>query len=80
MDEDSKREGREVSYGAVHVTLDRLMEKGFLTAKMGEPTPERGGRRKRYYEVTGKGEHALAAAWSRSLTTFAGLKLKTAGA
>jgi DNA-binding PadR family transcriptional regulator len=80
MDEVSKREGRDVSYGAVHVTLDRLMEKGFLTAKMGEPTPERGGRRKRYYEVTGKGEKALASAWSRSQTTFAGLKLRPVGA
>lgn len=65
MDEVSKQEGREVSYGAVHVTLDRLVEKGFLTSKMGEPTPERGGRRKRYFELTGKGEKTLAAAWSR---------------
>ena len=80
MDEVSKREGREVSYGAVHVTLDRLMEKGFLTSKMGEPTPERGGRRKRYFELTGKGEKALAAAWSRYRTNFAGLNLKPAGA
>jgi DNA-binding PadR family transcriptional regulator len=80
MDEVSKREGREVSYGAVHVTLDRLAEKGFLTSKMGEPTPERGGRRKRYYKLTGKGEKALAAAWSQFRSNFAGLKLKTAGA
>jgi DNA-binding PadR family transcriptional regulator len=80
MDEVSKREGREVPYGAVHVTLDRLTEKGFLTSEMGEPTPERGGRRKRYYTVTGKGEKALAAAWSQFKTNFAGLKLKPAGA
>jgi PadR family transcriptional regulator PadR len=80
MDEVSKREGREVSYGAVHVTLDRLMEKGFLTSKMGEPTPERGGRRKRYFELTGKGEKALAAARSRYRMNFAGLNLKPAGA
>jgi DNA-binding PadR family transcriptional regulator len=80
MDEVSKREGREVSYGAVHVTLDRLVEKGFLSTKMGEPTPERGGRRKRYYEPTGKGEKALAAAWSQFQANFEGLKLKPAGA
>ena len=80
MEEVSKREGREVPYGAVHVTLDRLTEKGFLTSKMGKPTPERGGRRKRYYELTGEGELALAAAWSRSRMTFAGLKLKAARA
>jgi DNA-binding PadR family transcriptional regulator len=80
MEEVSKREGREIPYGAVHVTLDRLTEKGFLTSKMGEPTPERGGRRRRYYTVTGKGEKALAAAWSQFKENFAGLKLKAAGA
>ena len=31
-----------------------MVEKGFVTAKMGEPTPERGGRRKRFYMLTGK--------------------------
>ena len=80
MDEVSKREGRDIPYGAVHVTLDRLMEKGFLTSKMGEPTPQRGGRRKRYYELTGKGELALAAARSRLQMNFAGLKLRSVGA
>jgi PadR family transcriptional regulator PadR len=73
MDEVSKREGREVAYGSVHVTLDRLKDKGFVTSKMGEPTAERGGRRKRYYEMTGKGEAALVAARSRSKATFEGL-------
>ena len=73
MDEVSKREKRDVAYGAVHVTLDRLQEKGFLTSKMGEPTPERGGRRKRYYRVTGKGQRALSQAWAHTEKTFAGL-------
>ena len=72
-DEVSKREKREVQYGAVHVTLNRLKEKGFLSAKMGDPTAERGGRRKRFYEVTGKGEAALTNAWSRHETRFTGL-------
>ena len=81
MDEVAKREGREVAYGAVHVTLDRLKEKGFVTAKMGEPTRERGGRRKRFYMLTGKGEQALAAALSRYEASFEGLGwLKPVGA
>ncbi len=46
----------------------------------GEPTPDRGGRRKRYYELTGKGQKALAAARSRYRTNFAGLNLMPAGA
>ncbi len=81
-DEVSKREGREVPYGTVHVMLSRLLEGGLVSAKMGEPTPERGGRRKRYYEVTGAGERALQAAWSHSNQTFSGLSWlpKPAGA
>ena len=80
MDEVSKREGREVTYGAVHVTLDRLKGKGFVSSKMGEPTAERGGRRKRFYELTGKGEAALGASWSRHQMNFEGLGwLKPAG-
>ncbi len=73
-DEVSKREGREVQYGAVHVTLDRLKNKGFLTSTMGEPTAERGGRRKRFYEVTGKGEQALAHSRSLHKQRFQGLR------
>src|SRR5271168_4619177 len=71
MEEVSKREGREVAYGAVHVTLDRLKDKGFVTSWMGDPTTKRGGRRKRFYQITGKGEAALAAAWSAYGQRFA---------
>lgn len=50
---------RVVSIGAVHSTLSRLGDKGFLTSKMGDPTAERGGRRKRIYTITGDGQRAL---------------------
>lgn len=50
---------RMVSIGSVHSTLNRLGNKGFLTSKMGEPTAERGGRRKRIYTITGAGQRAL---------------------
>ncbi|MEP1151654.1 MAG: helix-turn-helix transcriptional regulator [Balneola sp.] len=50
---------RAVSIGAVHSTLKRLGDKGFLTSEMGEPTAERGGRRKRIYSITGAGQRAL---------------------
>jgi len=79
MDEVSKCEGREVAYGAVHVTLDRLKDKGFVTSKMGEPTAERGGRRKRFYEITGKGEAALSHARSLYTGRFAGLSCRLSG-
>lgn len=51
---------RAVSIGAVHSTLNRLSEKGFLTSKMGEATAERGGRRKRIYSITAEGARALS--------------------
>jgi PadR family transcriptional regulator PadR len=50
---------RAVSIGAVHSTLTRLDEKGFLTSKMGKSTAERGGRRKRIYTITAHGSRVL---------------------
>ncbi|MEM6843055.1 MAG: helix-turn-helix transcriptional regulator [Bacteroidota bacterium] len=51
--------GRAVSIGAVHSTLSRLEDKGFLTSEMGQATAERGGRRKRIYTITAYGQRAL---------------------
>ena len=51
--------GKGFSVGAVYVPLERLEEKGMLVSHEAEPTPERGGRRKRYYHLTSKGEEAL---------------------
>ncbi len=50
---------RSVSIGAVHSTLTRLGDKGFLESKMGDASAERGGRRKRIYEITASGQRAL---------------------
>ncbi len=55
----TEQTGRKISIGAVHSTLNRLEKKGFLTSKMGEPSAERGGRRKRIYSITAAGYHAL---------------------
>jgi PadR family transcriptional regulator PadR len=46
---------REVKLGSVYATLERLEEKGFVVSELGEPTPERGGRAKRYFRVTKQG-------------------------
>src|SRR5271170_6736628 len=53
------RTGREVSIGAIYATLDRLQAKGYVNSQLGEPTPERGGRSKRFFHVTAKGTLAL---------------------
>ncbi|MFK7970775.1 MAG: PadR family transcriptional regulator [Bacteroidia bacterium] len=47
-----KRANRKLSIGALHSTLTRLDEKGYITSYLGDPTNERGGRRKRYFELT----------------------------
>jgi PadR family transcriptional regulator PadR len=53
------RTGRDVSLGAVYKALDRLEDKGFVQSRLGEPTPERGGRRKKHFKVLGAGHRAL---------------------
>jgi DNA-binding PadR family transcriptional regulator len=54
-----KRADRSISIGALHSTLTRLEEKAFVKSKMGNPSQERGGRRKRFFEVTHAGKVAL---------------------
>src|ERR1700685_1496408 len=53
------RTQREVSIGAVYATLERLETKGYVRSHRGEPTPERGGRSKRFFRVTAKGLTAV---------------------
>ena len=52
--------GRVVTFGAVHNTLIRLEEKGFVASELGGATTERGGRRKRLFKLTALGKSALA--------------------
>ena len=47
--------GRSVSYGTVYSALDRLQKKGFVVSNLGDATPERGGRAKRYFWATSTG-------------------------
>ena len=54
-----ERTGEAKTIGAVYSTLERLERRGFVSSRMGDPTPERGGRAKRYYSITGAGEQAL---------------------
>ena len=53
------RGARPVSLGAVYSTLSRLEEKGLVATRAGEPTPSRGGRRKKLYTVRASGREAL---------------------
>ena len=62
---------RSVLLGAVYTALDRLEKRGFVTSSLGDPTPERGGRARRYFRVTARGlraaketQLALVALWT----------------
>lgn len=57
-----ERSGRDVSMGAVYTTLYRLEAKSLVTSQLGAPTPERGGRAKRYFAIEPAGAEALHAA------------------
>lgn len=50
---------REISIGALHSTISRLEDKGFLKSWLGGATAERGGRSKRFFELTPSGKKAL---------------------
>jgi DNA-binding PadR family transcriptional regulator len=58
-----RRTGRAVSAGAIYTTLERLEARGLVASSWGEPTPERGGKRKRYYALRPAGREALARSW-----------------
>ncbi len=54
---------KKISYGTLYSYLDQLFRKGLLAKSIGDPTPERGGRRKIFYRLTKKGTHALESAY-----------------
>jgi PadR family transcriptional regulator, regulatory protein PadR len=64
------RTGRDVSINAVYTTLDRLENKGFLRSWVGEPTPQRGGRRRKFHALRPPGVVALRQAY-RAMTAMA---------
>jgi len=66
---------RDVSVGALYATIDRLEKKSYITSRCGQPTPERGGRAKRYYTLTPSGLNALADTKKRLDILWHGLPL-----
>ena len=58
----AERAGRTVAPGALYTALERLESKKLITSRMGDPTPQRGGRAKRHVTVTATGREALTRA------------------
>jgi DNA-binding PadR family transcriptional regulator len=63
-----------VSYGSLYPTLERLERKGFLRSAFGDPIPERGGKSRRYFSVTGTGQTALRHSQALNLRISSGLE------
>lgn len=59
VDEIGTVTGRNTKLGVVHAVLKRLEDKGLITSELGEPTKERGGRRKRFFQISHVGKVSL---------------------
>jgi PadR family transcriptional regulator PadR len=69
-----ERTGRSLTVGALYRTLDRLEQKGYVASWFGDPTPERGGRSKRYFKVRPAGLRALRASRDALAAMWDGLE------
>ena len=68
------RTGRKASRSAVLITLERLEDKELVSSRYGDPTPERGGRPKRFFKPRARGIQAARDALERIATMTAGLE------
>jgi DNA-binding PadR family transcriptional regulator len=64
---------KRVSVGSLYLTLERLESHGFVTSRLGDPTPERGGRAKTYFRITGRGLKAVRQTRRTLVTLWTGL-------
>ena len=64
---------REWNYGTLYCALDQLVKKGMLNKREGEPLPQRGGRRKIFYSLTGEGAKTLQAAHRMHMALWEGI-------
>lgn len=71
--------GRDLSIGALYTTLERLEQKGLLQTSRGEATAERGGRAKKYFEITAQGSQALRRSKSALDQLWTGIALPCVG-
>jgi DNA-binding PadR family transcriptional regulator len=69
-----ERTGRTLSAGAVYVALRRLEKKALVTSRLGSPSPQRGGRPKRYFSVNPSGLEALRRAQEDWTAMVSGLR------
>jgi len=70
------RTSRTISAGALYTALNRLEARGFVSSRLGDPTPMRGGKRKRLYSLRPAGERAVARAYESLRLMASGLAVR----
>ena len=79
IEELGDRTGRSVNQAAAYLTLRRLEEKGWVTSELGAPTPERGGRAKRFFRLLPEGESRLRDSRADLLSMWEGIAAELDG-
>jgi len=74
IDDIAARTGRDVTHAAVYVALRRLEKRGLVSSRLGESTPERGGKPKRYFEVAPEALSQLRESRDALLSMWDGLE------
>src|SRR3954471_4176862 len=70
---------REVTAGAIYATLDRLESKGLTSSRLGNGTPQRGGRARRFYSIESAGLSALDRSRTATVNIWRGIRLPLKG-
>jgi PadR family transcriptional regulator, regulatory protein PadR len=79
LDEVRDRTGTEAAVASVYAALDRLQRRGLVSSTVGAPTPERGGRAKRFFNIEPAGAYALHRSRTALSALWDGLELDTDG-
>jgi len=69
-----RQSGREAALGTIYAALERLEENGLVSSELGRPTPERGGRAKRFFHITKKGLREVREARRALINLWRGLE------
>lgn len=75
LEEIQRRAGTEAAVASVYAALDRLERRGLVASSVGDPTPERGGRAKRFFALTPAGAYALTRSREALDAMWEGLEL-----
>ncbi len=68
-----KAAGREYLYSTLYTILEQLVRKGLIAKRYGDPSPERGGKRKIFFDITKEGFQALQEAFHKQKSIWAGI-------